>query len=122
MVRSYHPIMSAPAHPSARPITIVPMTAAHAAAVLRIYQHGIDEGDATFETAVPTWEAFDAAKLPDHRFVAVDERDAAVLGYVAASAVSKRPCYAGVVEHSIYIAPEARGRGVGSSLLTAHIG
>ncbi|MBW8803794.1 MAG: N-acetyltransferase [Catenulisporales bacterium] len=113
--------MSAPAHPSARPITVVPLTAAHAADVLRIYQHGIDEGDATFETAVPTWEVFDAAKLPDHRFVAVDEHDGAVLGYVVTSAVSKRPCYAGVVEHSIYVAPEARGRGVGGRLLTALI-
>jgi phosphinothricin acetyltransferase len=35
-----------------------------------IYQAGIDEGNATFETTAPTWPAFDAAKLTEHRFVA----------------------------------------------------
>ncbi|NUR29453.1 MAG: N-acetyltransferase [Catenulispora sp.] len=97
------------------------MSPAHAADVLRIYQHGIDEGDATFEAAVPTWEAFDAAKYPDHRFVALEDGAAPVLGYVVVSPVSKRPCYAGVVELSVYVAPEARGRGVASHLLSTLI-
>ena len=43
------------------------MTEAHAAAVLAIYQAGIDEGNATFETRAPGWEAFTAAHLPAHR-------------------------------------------------------
>src|SRR2546425_334395 len=105
-------------------IAIEPMTEAHAADVLRIYQHGIDEGDATFETAAPAWDVFDTAKLPDHRFVAFDDAvvsDATVLGYVVVSATSKRPCYAGVVELSVYVAPEARGRGIGNRLLTTLI-
>lgn len=102
-------------------IAVAAMTAAHAPDVLRIYQHGIDEGDATFETAAPSWETFDAGKLPGHRFVALDDATHAVLGYVVASAVSKRPCYAGVVELSVYVAPEARGRGVGGRLLAALI-
>ena len=105
-------------------IVIVPMAAAHADDVLRIYQHGIDEGNATFETAAPTWEVFDAEKLPEHRFVAVGAgggSDAAVLGYVAVSGVSKRRCYAGVVSLSVYVAPGARGRGVGNRLLRALI-
>ena len=46
------------------------MTDAHAAAVLAIYQAGIDEGNATFETRAPDWAAFTAARLPGHRFVA----------------------------------------------------
>ncbi|MEV6958940.1 N-acetyltransferase family protein [Streptomyces sp. NPDC051207] len=99
-------------------VTVTPMAAGHADEVLAIYQAGIDEGDATFETAAPTWEAFDAARLREHRFVALDE-DGAVLGWVAASAVSDRCAYAGVVEHSVYVAPAARGRGVAAALLKA---
>ena len=44
-------------------VQIAAMLAEHAADVLAIYQAGIDEGQATFETVAPTWEAFDAAKL-----------------------------------------------------------
>ncbi|MFC9585903.1 GNAT family N-acetyltransferase [Streptomyces yangpuensis] len=91
----------------------------HAEQVLGIYQSGIDEGDATFETQAPDWAAFDKAKLPDHRFVAVD--DGRVSGWVAASAVSDRCAYAGVVEHSVYVHPDARGRGVARALLDALI-
>ena len=92
----------------------------HADEVLTIYQLGIDEGNATFETTAPTWEHFDAAKLPQHRHVAVDEAGK-VLGWVAAVPVSDRCAYAGVVEHSVYVHPDARGRGVGSALLRALI-
>ncbi len=97
------------------------MTAGHAAQVLAIYRSGIDEGDATFETAAPDWPAFDAGKLPGHRFVALDPGDGRVLGWIAASAVSTRPAYAGVVEHSVYVHPAARGRGVARALLDAFV-
>ena len=50
---------------------ITPMTAEHSAAVLAIYQAGIDDGNATFETRAPGWAEFSAARLPDHRYVAV---------------------------------------------------
>ncbi|MFF5110993.1 GNAT family N-acetyltransferase [Streptosporangium sp. NPDC000509] len=101
------------------------MTARHGAQVLDIYRLGIDEGQATFETTVPTWEHFVAAKLPAHSHVAVDSDDDGdgerVLGWVAATAVSDRCAYVGVVEHSVYVHPAARGRGVGSALLAALI-
>ncbi|MGW8488319.1 N-acetyltransferase family protein [Streptomyces sp. NPDC055886] len=97
---------------------IVPLAPEHSGQVLAIYQAGIDEGNATFETVAPTWVAFDAAKLPEHRFAAVDA-DGAVLGWVAASQVSDRCAYAGVVEHSVYVHPAARGRGVACALLKA---
>ncbi|MFJ6783272.1 GNAT family N-acetyltransferase [Streptomyces yangpuensis] len=92
----------------------------HAEQVLAIYQAGIDEGNATFETAAPSWEAFDKGRLPQHRFAALDDVGA-VLGWVAASAVSDRCAYAGVVEHSVYVHPDARGRGVARALLDALI-
>jgi L-amino acid N-acyltransferase YncA len=99
-------------------VLVEPMRDAHADAVLAIYQAGIDDGDATFEPAPPSWEAFRRAHLPEHSFVAVD-RGGAVLGWVAAGPVSDRCVYAGVVEHSVYVAPSARGRGVGRALLAA---
>ncbi|MFD3874602.1 GNAT family N-acetyltransferase [Streptomyces sp. NPDC058623] len=101
-------------------ITITPLTEAHADEVLAIYQAGIDEGNATFETTAPTWAQFDAAKLPDHRFAAL-ETDGKLLGWIAAGKVSDRCAYAGVVEHSVYVHPGARGRGVARSLLQALI-
>ncbi|GIM91976.1 N-acetyltransferase [Paractinoplanes toevensis] len=96
------------------------MQATDAEAVLAIYQAGMDGGQASFEHTAPDWAAFDAGKLPDHRFVAVDD-DGTVLGWVAISAVSARAVYAGVVEHSVYVDPAARRRGVGRALLDALI-
>jgi phosphinothricin acetyltransferase len=93
------------------------MRAADAAAVLAIYQAGLDTGEASFETEAPDWARFDAARLPDHRFVATDAGTGKVLGWVAVSSVSDRRVYEGVVEHSVYVAPAARGRGVGRTLL-----
>jgi L-amino acid N-acyltransferase YncA len=97
------------------------MRAGDAGAVLAIYQAGLDTGQASFEVSAPGWEAFDAAKLPDHRHVAVDADSGAVLGWVAASAVSSRCVYAGVIEHSVYVGAGYRGRGVGAALLAALI-
>ena len=96
------------------------MTVGHARQVLAIYQAGIDEGDATFETAAPSWAEFSASRLPQHRFVALDAAGA-VLGWVTASATSSRCTYGGVVEHSVYVHPAARGRGIGRLLLGALI-
>jgi L-amino acid N-acyltransferase YncA len=103
-------------HPGVR---IEAMTDAHAAAVLAIYQAGIDEGNATFETCAPAWAAFTAARLPGHRFVATAAGQ--VTGWIAASPVSGRCVYAGVVEHSVYVHPAARGQGTGRALLDALI-
>ncbi|WGW14024.1 GNAT family N-acetyltransferase [Saxibacter everestensis] len=90
-------------------------------AVEAIFRDGIATGHATFEAKPPaTWEAFDAGKHPDLRLVAVDE-DATLLGWAAASQISSREVYRGVVEHSIYIHPDAHGAGVGTGLLTAFI-
>lgn len=95
------------------------MNESHADTVLAIYKAGIDEGNATFETCAPTWAAFTTARLPAHRYVATD--DGRVLGWVAASAVSDRCVYTGVVEHSVYVSPATRGLGIGRQLLDALI-
>jgi phosphinothricin acetyltransferase len=93
------------------------LTAADWPAVREIYAAGIAAGNATFESEPPDWEAFDAGKRPDLRLVAV--QDDVVVGWAAASAVSTRRVYAGVVEHSVYVAPDQHGRGVGRILLDA---
>jgi len=101
-------------------VGIRPMRTADADAVLAIYQAGMDGGLASFESRAPAWAAFDAGKLPEHRYVAVDATGS-VLGWVAVSAVSSRCVYAGVVEHSVYVDPAARRGGVGRALLDALI-
>ncbi|MFG3152338.1 GNAT family N-acetyltransferase [Streptomyces sp. NPDC048219] len=95
---------------------ITAMAAVHAHQVLEIYQLGTDEGNATFETTAPSWKEFNAAKLPEHRYVALDATGR-VLGWVAAVPVSDRCAYAGVIEHSVYVHPDARGHGIGAALL-----
>jgi L-amino acid N-acyltransferase YncA len=87
--------------------------------VARIYEEGIRTGDATFETEVPLWDAWDASHLAQHRLVVT--LDGGVVGWAALSPVSDRRCYAGVAEHSIYIAERVRGLGFGRQLLAALI-
>ena len=89
--------------------------------MLTIYQAGLDTGDASFETAAPDWDAFDQAKLPLHRHVAVSDTGV-MLGWIAASAVSPRPVYRGVIEHSVYVHPDRQGQGTGAALLEALVG
>ncbi|GAB3584543.1 GNAT family N-acetyltransferase [Leifsonia lichenia] len=83
--------------------------------VERIYAEGIATGNATFESAPPSWEQFDASKLQVGRLVAVDQ--GGVAGWAAVSPVSSREVYRGVVEHSVYVAERARGHGLGRKLL-----
>ncbi|UXM93041.1 GNAT family N-acetyltransferase [Paenarthrobacter sp. JL.01a] len=88
-------------------------------AVEAIWAAGIASGHSTFEPAPPSWEDFDATRHPQLRLVAKDHGN--IVGWVAASPVSSRTVYRGVVEHSIYIAQEARGRGYGAQLLDAFV-
>ncbi len=103
-----------------KPVQVVAMTAEHADRVLAIYQAGLDTGQASFEITAPDWSTWDAAHLPDHRLVALDPTGRAI-GWTAITAVSSRCVYEGVVEHGVYVDPEAQGRGVGQALLAALI-
>ncbi|HVU17521.1 MAG TPA: GNAT family N-acetyltransferase [Candidatus Didemnitutus sp.] len=100
------------------PFRIEPFTAADWPSAREIYLDGLATGVGSFEVEAPTWEKWDAARLPHSRFVA---RDNVVQGWAALSAVSTRTCYAGVAEVAVYIASSARGRGVGTALLEALI-
>lgn len=84
-------------------------------AVRRIYEEGIASGNATFETEAPDWDRWNAARRPDCRLVA--EERGVVLGFAALSPVSSRHVYRGVAEVMVYVAADARGRGVGTELL-----
>jgi phosphinothricin acetyltransferase len=95
--------------------TIRKMLASDWEAVAKIYEEGIATGVATFETKVPSYEAWDRAHMTGCRFVA--ENQNGVLGWVALSPVSSRCVYGGVAEVSVYIAKEARGKGMGKRLL-----
>jgi phosphinothricin acetyltransferase len=87
--------------------------------VQAIYRQGIATGQATFETEAPSWDQWDSSHHPFARLVArCGER---VAGWAALSPVSRRRCYAGVAEVSVYIADDFRGRGVGRQLLEAVI-
>ena len=99
-----------------------PMTAAHWPDVRTIYEQGIATGHATFQTEAPTWDEWDRGHLAHSRLVAVDAgygHSGAVLGWAALSPVSGRCVYGGVAEVSVYVAGNARGRGVGRQLLAA---
>jgi phosphinothricin acetyltransferase len=85
--------------------------------VAAIYAEGIATGNATFETEVPAYTAWDAAHLPDNRLVV--KADDLVVGWAALSAYSGRAVYRGVAWETIYIAEHVRGQGIGGGLLRA---
>jgi L-amino acid N-acyltransferase YncA len=101
------------------PVSIESMTESDGPAVLAIYGEGIATGVSTFETTVPEWRAWHAAHRHECRFVA--RLDGRVVGWTAISRYSSREVYAGVMWESVYVAAEARGRGVGRALLEALI-
>lgn len=94
-------------------------------AVARIYQAGIDAGNATFESVVPDWEKWRASRLSEPCLVARDpsassaDNPSGTIGWAALTAASTRPVYRGVAEISIYVDPGRARRGVGRTLLLA---
>ena len=95
---------------------IRPMTFKDARRVLEIFQQGIDYGLATFETQTPTWEAWDSDNYNFSRFVIEDDNDH-VIGYCAIKPVSKRECFSGIAEVSVYVDADHQNLGLGTILL-----
>jgi phosphinothricin acetyltransferase len=96
-------------------------TVADAAAIAAIYNEGIADRIATFETEPRSAETI-AAQIRDKgdRFpTIVAERDGRIVAWATASAYRSRPAYAGVAEHSVYVARDARGSGAGRVALEA---
>ena len=100
--------------------SIRPMVPGDWERVEEIFAAGIAGGEATFETRTPTWEQFDSGKISAPRLVATDE-EGTVIGWAAASRISTRDAYRGVIEHSVYIDPTHQGQGVGRALLAAFV-
>ena len=99
----------------AQAITTRRATLADAPSIARIYNQGIAERVATFETAPRTPEQI-VTQLAERRErypTIVVERDGRVIAWAAASSYSARPCYAGIAEFSVYVDHDARGVGAG---------
>ena len=96
-------------------VSILPLVPEAWPDVERIYAEGIATGQATFETAPPSWDAWNASHLDAPRLVAREE--GRVLGWAALSPVSSRCVYGGVAEVSVYVSESSRGRGIGARLL-----
>ncbi len=100
-----------------RELHIVPLAPSDWERVRAIYVEGLDTGQASFETEAPTWDGWDAAHHAHSRMVVRGGTD--ILAWGALSPLSRRPCYAGVAEVSVYVSAAARGRGIGRRLLEA---
>jgi len=97
-----------------------PATVDDAAAIARVYNQGIADRVATFETRFRSLEDVRAWFDGVHPIVVVQEGDA-VIAFAATSAYRSRECYAGIAEVSVYVARAARRRGVGRIALAALI-
>lgn len=94
-----------------------------ASAITRIYNEGINERSATFETIPRQVEdlAQRIAEASRYPLLVAESDGGAVIGWAGLSSYRARACYAGIAEFSIYLDRQARGRGVGRELLNALI-
>ncbi len=103
-------------------VTIRPAGPSDAPTIADIYNEGILDRSATFETQPRTADDMLGRLADSERFpMLVAVEDGVVRGWAALSIYRSRPCYAGIAEFSIYLDRAARGRGVGRQLLDALI-
>lgn len=105
-------------------IIIRPATAGDLDRITDIYADAVAHGTASYELEPPgraeMGTRFDTLKAGGFPYLAA-EKDGAVLGYAYAGAFRPRPAYRFIVEDSVYVAPEAKGQGVGLKLMQSLI-
>lgn len=89
-----------------------------ARAIASIYNQGIEDRIATFETRLRSPEEI-RAWFDDVHPIVVLEDDGQVMAFASTSLYRSRPCYAGIAEFSVYVRRDCRGRGVGRRTLEA---
>ncbi|CAN7330399.1 GNAT family N-acetyltransferase [Rhizobium sp. LjRoot30] len=103
------------------PFSIRNATIADLAAITTIYEEAVVNGVASYELDPPSLaemtKRFEAITGNGYPYTVAQEDDGTILGYAYASAFRTRPAYRWLVEDCIYLAPEARGKGVGKALL-----
>lgn len=105
-------------------IAIRPATVADLDSVTDIYADAVTQGTASYELEPPSRTEmgvrFDTLIAGGFPYL-VAEKDGAVLGYAYAGAFRPRPAYRFIVEDSVYVAPAAKGQGVGLKLMQSLI-
>lgn len=101
-------------------VTIRPATAADIAAITSIYADAVENGTASYELEPPgpgeMQARFEAVSGGGYPYIVAEEAGR-VLGYAYAAPFRPRPAYRFTLEDSIYVAPDAKGRGIGRMLL-----
>ncbi|WP_152046987.1 GNAT family N-acetyltransferase [Aureimonas psammosilenae] len=102
--------------------TIRNATLADVPAIARIYEHAVLHGTATYELVPPALaemeNRFRAVTGDGYPYLVAEDADGRILGYAYGSAFRARPAYRWSVEDSVYLDPDAQGRGIGLALLT----
>ena len=93
-------------------------TLADAASIARIYNEGIEDRLATFETRLRTEEDARSWLTGEYPIVVVEDATH-IIAFASTSQYRPRDCYSGIAEFSVYVARQARGRGAGRKALDA---
>lgn len=92
-----------------------PITKDNFSELVEIYSQGLATNIATFQNELPIWDDWDKGHLDFCRISIYENNE--MLGWTALSPVSSRCVYSGVAEVSVYVATDARGKGIGVMLL-----
>jgi len=98
-----------------------PATPADAASIAEIYNQGIADRIATFETEARTAAQIEEWLTERHLVMVAETGETGVVAFAASFPYSNRPCYRGIGEFSVYVRRNYRGRGAGRTVLAALI-